>query len=123
MFSSLIQTSIDLDVIFLDINMPFKDGITCLKEIRSMQNYNSIKVVIYSTSNSVKDIDNCYSMGANFYLTKPTCYSSGLKQLKDLFQNDYFINNIKPPREEFVIDSSKREINNANTKFQTPFLT
>jgi DNA-binding NarL/FixJ family response regulator len=104
MFSSLIQTSIDPDVIFLDINMPYKNGMACLKEIRSMEDYNSIKVVMYSTSGNVKEIDRCYSMGADFYLIKPSSYSYAQQQLKELFQNDYFIRNVKPPREEFVID-------------------
>src|SRR4051794_7402461 len=91
MFSSLIQTSIDTDIIFLDINMPYKDGLACLKEIRSMERYDSIKVVMYSTSNNVKEIDKCYSMGANFYLVKPSCYLCAQQQLMELFQNHYFV--------------------------------
>src|SRR4051794_11645954 len=105
MFSSLIQTSIDTDVIFLDINMPYKDGLACLKEIRSKEGFNSIKVVMYSTSDNIKEIDRCYSMGADFYLVKPSCYSCDQQQLMRLFQNHYFIRNIKPPREEFVLNS------------------
>jgi CheY-like chemotaxis protein len=107
MFCSLIQTTMDIDVIFLDINMPYKDGVACLKEIRSMEAYNSIKIVMYSTSDNVKDIDRCYSMGADFYLVKPSCDSSASQQLKDLFENNYFIRNIKPPREEFVFYSAR----------------
>lgn len=107
MFSSLIQASIDTDVIFLDINMPYKNGITCLKEIRSIKDYNSVKVVMYSAADNVKEIDRCYSMGANFYLVKPSFYSCVQQQLKELFQNEYFIKDTKPPREEFVIDPLK----------------
>lgn len=107
MFSSLIQASIDPDVIFLDMNIPYKNGMACLKEIRSMEDYNSIKVVMYSTSDNVKEIDRCYSMGADFYLIKPSSYSGVQQQLKELFENDYFIRNVKPPREEFVLNSLK----------------
>ena len=117
MFSSLIQTSIDPDIIFLDINMPYKDGIACLKEIRSHEGYNSIKVVMYSTSNNVKEIDRCYSMGADFYLIKPPCYLCIQQQLMELFQNDYFVKNIKPPREEFVFHSAKFHTKEGNYHF------
>lgn len=105
MLCSLIQTAIRPEVIFLDINMPYRDGIACLKEIRNNNHYNSVKVIMYSTAGRIKDIDTCYKMGANFYLVKPSCYSSGLQQLKHLFENPYFKSNIKPPREEFVLEA------------------
>jgi CheY-like chemotaxis protein len=117
MFCSLIQTAMDIDVIFLDINMPYKDGISCLKELRSMEGYNSIKVVMYSTSDNVKEIDRCYNMGADFYLVKPSCYSDAARQLKGLFQNNYFVRNVKPPREEFVFYPAGSHKENGNFRF------
>jgi CheY-like chemotaxis protein len=115
MFSSLIQCSLNTDIIFLDINMPYKNGISCLKEIRTIENYNSIKVVMYSTSSNINEIDRCYNMGADFYLIKPLCYSGAQQQLKGLFENNYFRSNTKPPREEFVINTSNQEQNDFAT--------
>src|SRR5258705_11979617 len=39
------------DIIFLDINMPCKDGIQCLKEIRGNKKLDDVPVIMFSTSN------------------------------------------------------------------------
>lgn len=106
MFSSLVQTAITPDVIFLDINMPYKSGIACLKEIRSNASYRSSKVVMYSTSSCVRDIERCYELGADFYLVKPSSFSGVTSQLNKLFDNEYFRGNEQTPRHQFVITSS-----------------
>lgn len=104
MFCSLIQTPIVPDVIFLDIDMPYKNGISCLKEIRSNFAFNEIRVVIYSTANQKSEVDICYDLGANFYLIKPADCSLLKRQLRDLLQNEYFKLNVQPPRNEFVMN-------------------
>ncbi|MDQ6815512.1 MAG: response regulator [Bacteroidota bacterium] len=104
MLSSMIQSEIRLDVIFLDINMPYKNGITCLKEIRSNPAFNETRVVIYSTANHKKEIDHCYALGANFYLIKPTSFSLTKMQLRELLQNQYFKLNMQPCRDNFVLN-------------------
>ena len=38
------------DFIFLDINMPSMDGKSCLRNIRKDERFNSIPVIIYTTS-------------------------------------------------------------------------
>ena len=63
------------DVIFLDLNMPYKGGNECLTEIRSNQKLKHIPVVIFSTSTNEKDITETYNKGANLYLRKPTDFS------------------------------------------------
>lgn len=59
------------DVIFLDLNMPIKNGMQCLKEIRRNSRFNEIAIAIYSTSSSEKDIEETFIHGANIYLQKP----------------------------------------------------
>lgn len=103
MLLSLIESSAQPDIIFLDLNMPFKNGLCCLKTIRSNEKYKSTKVVICSSSDFINDIDNCYTNGADFYFIKPPDYSSLVQQFKNLFLNDHFVNNIRPPRENFVL--------------------
>ena len=68
------------DAIFLDLNMPFKSGKECLKEIRSKHQFDNVPVIILSTSNHKSDIDYCLSKGANHYFTKPNSYK-GLKEI------------------------------------------
>jgi len=59
------------DVIFLDLNMPLKSGIECLKEIRATKSIRECAVIILTTSSSASDIDLCYTCGANLFVTKP----------------------------------------------------
>jgi CheY-like chemotaxis protein len=40
------------DLIILDINMPVKNGMECLRELRDLQAYQHIPIIIYSTSNA-----------------------------------------------------------------------
>lgn len=67
-------------LIFLDLNMPHKNGKECLDEIRGCARFDDVPVVIYSTSSSPKDIEDTFSKGANLYIRKPSSY----KELKML---------------------------------------
>lgn len=103
MFSSLIQTSIKPDVIFMDFNIPFKDGLSCLREIRNDPRFRDIRVVMYSGSCSDENIDKCYKSGADFFITKPYSSLTATAQLQALFENPFFKNKIKPPKDQFLI--------------------
>ena len=67
-------------ILFLDLNMPLKDGLQCLKEIRSKEQWSDIIVAIYSTSSSEKDIQETFANGANVYIKKPSDFGE-LKQV------------------------------------------
>ena len=58
-------------LVFLDLNMPKKSGLECLKEIRKIQRLKNLTVVIYSTSSSEKDMEDTFVNGANIYMKKP----------------------------------------------------
>ncbi|TRW27187.1 response regulator [Flavobacterium zepuense] len=59
------------DILFLDLNMPGKNGFVCLKEIRSKSRYIDMSVAIY-TSLSLPAIQNeVLSAGANVFIKKP----------------------------------------------------
>jgi CheY-like chemotaxis protein len=59
-------------IILLDLNLPGTDGRDILKVIKNDKNLKSIPVIIFSTSSNEKDIETCYSNGANAYLKKPS---------------------------------------------------
>jgi CheY-like chemotaxis protein len=59
------------DLIFLDINLPLRSGLDCLKVIKSNPLLGRIPVIIYSASNIKKDIIECLGLGASKYLIKP----------------------------------------------------
>ncbi len=64
----------DIDIIFMDIQMPIMDGTTATKKIRSWeyQNSNQMKPIIALTANTMfEDKMMCYSSGINYFLGKP----------------------------------------------------
>ena len=60
------------DVVILDFNLPRVHGRELLKMIKSKPTFNSIPVVILTTSNAQQDIDFAYREGADNFLIKPT---------------------------------------------------
>lgn len=72
------------DIIFLDLNMPRKSGIECLKEIRNNERLQKISVAIYSTSSSEQDIEDTFVSGANVYIKKPNDFNMLKKILSDV---------------------------------------
>jgi CheY-like chemotaxis protein len=68
------------DVIFLDINMPRKNGIECLSEIKQNEKLKDLPVIVFSTSNSSDKIGQVFKNGAHVYIHKP-CDFSQLKQV------------------------------------------
>jgi len=68
------------DVIFLDINMPRKNGIECLHEMKKNLLLKDLPVVMFSTSNSQEKIGLVFKSGADVYIHKPSDFSQ-LKQV------------------------------------------
>jgi len=60
------------DILFLDVNMPFKNGKECLSAIRANARFKDVAVVMYSTSDAQKDTDDTFALGADLYVRKPT---------------------------------------------------
>jgi len=58
------------DVLFLDINMPRKNGYECLIEIKSNPNIKDFPVIMYSTSLKDTMADMLFEKGAHYYLRK-----------------------------------------------------
>lgn len=77
------------NILFLDLNMPRKDGLTCLKEIRSMDRLKDVAIAIYSTSSYEKDIEETFQYGANVYIKKPTDFDSLKKVLYKVLSAAY----------------------------------
>jgi CheY-like chemotaxis protein len=63
-------------IVLLDLNMPGTDGRQVLETMKADPRLSAIPVIIFSTSANVKDVEACYQLGANSYLTKPIEYSA-----------------------------------------------
>ena len=72
------------NIIFLDLNMPKRNGFECLKEIRNHQDLKDLNVIVFTTSNNPQNIETALELGASFYAVKPTTFD-GLKKLIDNF--------------------------------------
>ncbi len=71
-------------IIFLDLNMPLKSGLQCLKEIRENPRLRQLTVAIYSTSASEENIEETFVKGANVYIRKPNDFATLKKVLHDV---------------------------------------
>lgn len=69
-------------ILFLDINMPKKNGLECLLEIRADKKYKDVSIAIYSTSSSEKDMQETFLNGANVYIHKPNSFQKLKKILE-----------------------------------------
>ena len=58
------------DVIFLDVNMPIRDGYSCLVEIKDLPRLKNIPIVMYSTSYERNVADMLFEMGADYFIQK-----------------------------------------------------
>jgi len=76
-------------VIFLDLNMPRKNGLECLQEIKQTQKLRNIPVVILSTSSLEDSIVESYANGASHYITKPGTYSMLKKTIQKVLAIDW----------------------------------
>ena len=72
---SYLQSAKNLpDILFLDINMPGKNGKEVLEFLKRKENFKYLPVVILSTSSAPRDIKNAYDFGASGYLEKPASF-------------------------------------------------
>lgn len=90
-------------IIFLDLNMPGKSGLECLKEIKSNKKYKDIAIAIYSTSSSENDIKNTYINGANIYIHKPNDFTTLTKLLEKAVKVAFLYQKAPFKKENFLL--------------------
>ena len=91
------------EIIFLDLNMPLKNGFECLREIRQTPGLCNIPVIIYSTSSNPDIVEQTYQHGANFYICKPNSFSILKKTIATVLSYDFKKLREQPLRDLFVI--------------------
>jgi len=91
-------------LLFLDWNMPGKDGEFILKAIRSDDRTKDLPVVIFSTSNYSGHIEKARSLGANLYATKPNSFQALVKLIQKVVSIDW--KSFQPTREQFVFSAT-----------------
>lgn len=69
-------------VVFLDLNMPGKNGFDVLKELQNSEEKRNIPIVIFSTSSEPSIIEKCRHLGANYFITKPVLMKDIVKSIQ-----------------------------------------
>ena len=95
------------DIIFLDINMPCKDGKICLKEIREIEELKKIPVIMFSTSSHPTDIEETFKNGANLFISKTIFFNNQVKFLSNIFALNWQKELLKHDINRFVLNTSK----------------
>jgi CheY-like chemotaxis protein len=72
------------DVLFLDLNMPRKNGYECLAEIKQEEKLKKLPVVIISTSCDQKELKVLYKKGAWHFIHKPNEFSTLVRMIGEV---------------------------------------
>jgi CheY-like chemotaxis protein len=91
------------DLLFLDINMPRKNGFECLAEIKTHAKLRELPVIIFSTSLDRKVADLLYEGGAQYFIRKPGDFAKLKKLIHEALSLTSRPNRTRPPREDFIL--------------------
>lgn len=83
------------DLVLLDLNLPKKDGMEVLREIRQDPELKHIPIVILTTSEAEKDILTSYQLGANCFISKPVDLNEFRKVVESI--DDFWFTIVKLP--------------------------
>lgn len=72
------------DLILLDLNLPRKDGLQVLQEIKQDDRLRQIPVVVLTTSHADQDILRSYQLSANAYVSKPVDLEQFLEVVRSI---------------------------------------
>ena len=71
-------------LLLLDINMPRMDGVEVLKRMKGSEELKEIPVMMLTTTDDPREVEQCYKLGCNAYITKPVDFGDFAETLKRL---------------------------------------
>ncbi len=71
-------------LLLLDINMPKMNGIEVLELIKGNEDFKNLPVMMLTTTDDPREVDKCYALGCNIYVTKPVDFLKFAETLKRL---------------------------------------
>jgi CheY-like chemotaxis protein len=71
-------------LILLDLNLPDMTGVSILERIKKNDNIKRTPVVVLTTTDDEKEIQRCYDLGCNVYITKPVNYENFANAIRQL---------------------------------------
>ena len=97
------------DIVFLDLEMPYKNGLECLVELRNNPLLNKLPAMVLSSTMRPANIQTAYEMGANLFLHKSSRYTEYANCLKQVMSMDW--DNPELIREQYCTDMVFRAFN------------
>lgn len=82
----LIAANTYISLLVFDLNMPKMGGVELLRKVRSNNAFNSVPIVIYSTSVNMIEKEVCMKLGAHAYITKPNSFKESLEIANEFLQ-------------------------------------
>jgi CheY-like chemotaxis protein len=71
-------------LVLLDLNLPDMSGIEILRQIKETERTRRIPVVVLTTTDDKAEIQRCYDLGCNVYITKPVNYENFANAIRQL---------------------------------------
>ena len=71
-------------LILLDLNLPDMSGIDILRWVKENRYLKTAPVVVLTTTDDSQEINRCYDLGCNVYITKPVNYDSFANAIRQL---------------------------------------
>ena len=71
-------------LILLDLNLPDMTGVDILAQVKSNPHLRRSPVIVLTTTDDQREIQRCYDLGANVYITKPVNYEGFANAIRQL---------------------------------------
>ena len=71
-------------LVLLDLNLPDMTGISILEKIKANPHTRRSPVIVLTTTDDAREIQRCYDLGANVYITKPVDYDNFANAIRQL---------------------------------------
>ena len=85
----------EMTLLLLDINMPRVDGVEVLRRIKADPRTAPMPVIVLTTTDDPREIERCYRLGCNVYITKPVDYQAFIEAIHRL---GLFLQVVQVPR-------------------------
>ena len=71
-------------MLLLDIRMPKVDGVEVLREVKADKELRKIPVIMITTTDDPREVENCHALGCSNYVTKPIDYDKFVEAIRQL---------------------------------------
>jgi CheY-like chemotaxis protein len=71
-------------LLLLDLNLPDMSGISILRQFKSNEHTRRVPVMILTTTDDKREVQRCYELGCNVYITKPIEYDAFANAIRQL---------------------------------------